>query len=69
MLNKKNYRGVKSFVRLCAKRAELVNSWVVEHRLEWLDFNGHSIGGKMEMRIEKHALNNFKAYGWQKWKT
>ena len=28
MLNKKNYRGMKSFVRLCAKRAEFVNSWI-----------------------------------------
>ena len=23
------------------------------------------IGGKMEIRLEKPALNNFKAYGWQ----
>ena len=28
MWNKKNYTGSKSFVQLCAKRAELVNSWV-----------------------------------------
>ena len=26
MLNKKNYTGMKSFVQLCAKKAELVNS-------------------------------------------
>ena len=26
MLNKKNYTGMKSFVQLCAKRAELVNT-------------------------------------------
>ena len=26
MLNKKNYIGMKSFVQLCVKRAELVNS-------------------------------------------
>ena len=23
----------------------------------------------MEFQLEKPALNNFKAYGWQKWKT
>ena len=28
MLNKKNYTGMKSFVQLCAKKPELVNSWV-----------------------------------------
>ena len=26
MLNKKNYTGMKSFVQLCTKKAELVNS-------------------------------------------
>ena len=35
-------------------------------RLEQSDFNGQSIGGKMEIRLEKLALFNFKAYGWQK---
>ena len=24
------------------------------------------IGGKMKIRLEKPALNNLKAYGWQK---
>ena len=24
------------------------------------------IGGKMKIQLEKPALNNFKAYGWQK---
>ena len=24
------------------------------------------IGGNMKIRLEKPALNNFKAYGWQK---
>ena len=35
-------------------------------RLEWSDFNGKSIEGKMEIRLEKRALNNFKVNGWQK---
>ena len=30
------------------------------------DFNGQSIGGKMEIRLEKPATNNFKAYLLQK---
>ena len=35
-------------------------------RIEYSDFNVQSIGGKKEIRPEKPALNNFKAYGWQK---
>ena len=35
-------------------------------RLEKPDFDGPSIGRKMEIRLEKPVLNNFKAYGWQK---
>ena len=35
-------------------------------RLGQLDFSGQSMKGKMEIRLEKPALNNFKAYGWQK---
>ena len=31
-------------------------------RLEYPDFNGQSIEGKIEIRLEKPALNNFKAY-------
>ena len=34
-----------------------------------MNFNGQSIGRKMEIRLERPALNNFKAYGWQKWKS
>ena len=39
-------------------------SWI--DRLEFSNFNGQSIGGKMKIRLEKPALNNFKTYGWQK---
>ena len=35
-------------------------------RLESADFNGQSKVGKIEIRLEKRALNNFKVYGWQK---
>ena len=35
-------------------------------RLEQSDFNGQSIGRKMEIRLEKPAINNFETYGWQK---
>ena len=31
-------------------------------RLEQSDFIGQLIGGKMEIQLEKPALNNFKAY-------
>ena len=34
-------------------------------RLGQLDFNGQSMKGKMEIRPENPALNNFKACGWQ----
>ena len=36
------------------------------NRLEQLDFNDQSIGENMEIRLEKLALNNIKAYWWQK---
>ena len=38
------------------------------YRLEESDFNGQLIGGKMEIRLEKLTLNDFKAYRWKKWK-
>ena len=31
-------------------------------RPEQSDFNGQSIEGKIEIRLEKPALNNFEAY-------
>ena len=38
-------------------------------RPEEVDFNGQSIGGKMEIRLEKFILSNFKGYNLQKWKS
>ena len=38
-------------------------------RLEYSDPNSQLMREKMEIRLEKPALNNFKVYGWQKWKT
>ena len=38
---------------------------MLECRLELSDFNSQSVGEKMEIRLEKHAQNNFNAYGWQ----
>ena len=40
-----------------------------KHRLEESDFNSQSLGEKLEIQLEKPALNNFKAYRWRKWKT
>ena len=34
-------------------------------RLKKSDFNGQSVGGKMEIGLGKLALNSFKAYWWQ----
>ena len=42
------------------------HNFLLEGRLEQSDFNGQSIVGKMEIRLEKPALNNFRAYRWQK---
>ena len=35
-------------------------------RLKMSDFFSQSTGGKMKIRLEKPAANNFKAYWWQK---
>ena len=38
-------------------------------KLEKSDLFSLWTGGKMKIRLEKPAANNFKVYGWQKLKT
>ena len=42
------------------------DSFFERNRLEQSDFNGQSIAEKVEIRLEKLALNKIKPYWWQK---
>ena len=56
---------IKFDVSLVFMNSENIRSYPCS-RLEKTHFNGQSIGVKKEIGREKLALNNFKAYGWQR---